>query len=90
MLTGLYPFEHGLRKNGQHLDEKLLTMADLLEQSGFETAAFASVKFLQRILGRDTKLEGQRAIEDLNMSYRSLEETLLDSARSMFDLADLK
>jgi arylsulfatase A-like enzyme len=53
MLTGLYPFEHGLRKNGQHLDEELLTMADLLEQSGFETAAFASVKFLQRAFAGD-------------------------------------
>lgn len=41
MLTGLYPYEHGIRDNaGYRLDAGFDTMATLLKQAGFETGAF--------------------------------------------------
>ncbi len=41
ILTGLYPYQHGVRENsGFHLDSRFPTMATLLSRSGFATAAF--------------------------------------------------
>jgi arylsulfatase A-like enzyme/Flp pilus assembly protein TadD len=41
ILTGLYPYQHGVRENsGFRLDPRFPTMATLLSRSGFATAAF--------------------------------------------------
>jgi arylsulfatase A-like enzyme/Flp pilus assembly protein TadD len=41
ILTGLYPYQHGVRENsGFRLDSRFPTMATLLSRSGFATAAF--------------------------------------------------
>lgn len=41
ILTGLYPYQHGVRENsGFRLDPRFPTMATILSQSGFATAAF--------------------------------------------------
>src|SRR6266540_7055210 len=41
ILTGLYPYQHGVRDNsGFKLDPRFPTMATILSQSGFATAAF--------------------------------------------------
>jgi arylsulfatase A-like enzyme/Flp pilus assembly protein TadD len=41
MFTGLYPFQHGVRNNGfYHLEARFTTLAELLQQAGFDTAAF--------------------------------------------------
>lgn len=43
MLTGLLPFEHGVRDNvGFALKESQVTLASLLREAGFKTAGFAS------------------------------------------------
>jgi len=42
MLTGLYPFRHGVRSNGMVLHDELLTLAELLQADGYHTAAFVS------------------------------------------------
>jgi choline-sulfatase len=42
MLTGLHPWEHGLTRNGQILDEGWTTVPELLRANGFETRAVVS------------------------------------------------
>ncbi|NIU19571.1 MAG: sulfatase, partial [Actinobacteria bacterium] len=42
MFTGLYPHVHGSRYNGQCLNDGELTLAEILEESGYATGAFVS------------------------------------------------
>ena len=42
MMTGLYPHHHGARANGQRLDESKMTLAELLSNAGYVSAAFVS------------------------------------------------
>ena len=42
LLTGLYPRRHGLRYNGDALDDDFVTLAELLSAAGYETMAFVS------------------------------------------------
>jgi arylsulfatase len=42
VLTGRYPSAHGVRRNGAHLPESELTLAEILQAAGYETAAFVS------------------------------------------------
>jgi arylsulfatase A-like enzyme len=42
MLTGLYPFRHGVRSNGRVLHADVLTLAEVLRAAGYHTAAFVS------------------------------------------------
>ena len=52
ILTGLYPFQHGVRENsGFVLDPKYPTVATMLHQSGFTTAAFIGAFPLDRRFG---------------------------------------
>jgi arylsulfatase A-like enzyme len=46
LFTSLQPAQHRLLVNGEHLDDKLLTIAELLSEHGYRTAAFTPVKFL--------------------------------------------
>ena len=49
MLTSLYPYQHGLLRNGEHLRGSPPTLAALLERGGYRTGAFASVSFLKGV-----------------------------------------
>jgi arylsulfatase A-like enzyme/thioredoxin-like negative regulator of GroEL len=52
LLTGLHPFEHGVRNNGNfYLPEKLETLATVLDRRGYRTAAFVSAFVLDRRYG---------------------------------------
>ncbi len=52
ILTGLYPFEHGVRNNGDfYLADRFETLATILGQSGYRTAAFVSSFVLDRRYG---------------------------------------
>lgn len=42
LLTGRYPSAHGVRRNGAHLPESELTLAEILQAAGYDTAAFVS------------------------------------------------
>ena len=42
MFTSLYPLQHRVQDNGQRLDESFLTLAERLNQHGYDTAAFVS------------------------------------------------
>jgi arylsulfatase A-like enzyme len=46
LFTSLQPAQHRLLVNGEQLDEKVVTLAEALQQSGYATAAFTPVKFL--------------------------------------------
>ncbi len=49
MLTGLVPAVHGVLENGEELTPAAMDLAKLYAASGFETAAFVNVKFLEGI-----------------------------------------
>src|SRR5207237_953714 len=52
ILTGLYPFQHGVRENsGFVLDAKHATIATMLHESGYATAAFIGAFPLDRRFG---------------------------------------
>ncbi len=42
MLTGLYPYRHGVRTNTTELHEDLLTLPEVLKSAGYHTAGFVS------------------------------------------------
>ena len=42
LLTGLYPRAHGVRDNGEVLDESFRTLTEILRDAGYETMAFVS------------------------------------------------
>jgi arylsulfatase A-like enzyme/Tfp pilus assembly protein PilF len=52
ILTGLYPFEHGVRNNGDfYLADRFDTLAMVLHKAGYRTAAFVSSFVLDRRYG---------------------------------------
>ena len=52
ILTALYPFEHGVRNNGNfYLAERFETLASVLRKRGYHTAAFVSSFILDRRYG---------------------------------------
>ena len=54
MLTGLLPPEHGLRTNGRdRLDDKIPTLAEILSERGYRTAAFIAAFVLDSKFGMD-------------------------------------
>jgi cytochrome c-type biogenesis protein CcmH/NrfG len=40
LMTGLYPYHHGIRDNAGIVDSKLTTLAEILRQDGYHTYAF--------------------------------------------------
>jgi arylsulfatase A-like enzyme/Tfp pilus assembly protein PilF len=63
ILTGLYPFEHGVRNNGNfYLGDTFDTLATVLAGQGYRTAAFVSAFVLDRRygLGRGFQLYDDR------------------------------
>ncbi len=54
ILTGLYPFEHGVRNNGNfYLAPRFPTLATVLKARGYRTGAFVSSFILDRRYGLD-------------------------------------
>ncbi len=54
MMTGLYPFHHGVRNNGtQYVPPEVTTLAETLQQQGYSTGAFISAAVLDRRYGLD-------------------------------------
>lgn len=51
MLTGLLPRSHGIQKNGQVLRAEAVTLAELLRDAGYRTAAIVSAMPLKRGFG---------------------------------------
>ncbi len=54
ILTGQYPPTHGVRNNGiHHVSDEVTTVAEILGQEGYRTAAFISAAVLERRYGLD-------------------------------------
>ena len=53
MLTGLYPAQHGIERNGERLRGDVATLAGILTADGYATAAFVSGWTLTRHTGLD-------------------------------------
>ncbi len=54
IFTGLYPHHHGARTNGlYHLDQAQRTLAEMLSEDGYDTAAFVSAFVLDKRFGLD-------------------------------------
>ena len=46
ILTGLYPDQHGVLHNGQVLPDDVVTLAEIVDGLGYQTAGFVGVRFL--------------------------------------------
>lgn len=58
ILTGLYPFEHGVRNNGlQSVPAEVTTLAERLAERGYRTGAFVSAAVLEKRYGLDQGFE---------------------------------
>jgi len=53
LMSGLYPTEHGLRRNSGRFDRSKPTLAKALGEKGYETAGFVSSATLRRSTGID-------------------------------------
>lgn len=51
MLTGLYPMVHGAVRNGDVLPEEVLTLAEAFQAAGYETGAFVTNAWINRLFG---------------------------------------
>jgi choline-sulfatase len=51
LLTGLYPYDHGVHDNGMIADEQLNTIAERLQGSGYRTGGFVSAYVLDSAFG---------------------------------------
>jgi choline-sulfatase len=52
MFTGLYPYQHGVRNTGGFvLQSSSVTLAEMLQQQGWDTAAFVGASVLKKVVG---------------------------------------
>ncbi len=95
LFTGLYPFEHGVRNNGNfYLADRYPTLATSLHARGYRTAAFVSAFVLDRRYGLahgfdlyDDHMEGaQRQVLTLEAERRG-DRTALALSRWLEDVA---
>jgi len=63
LFTSLQPAQHNLLVNGEQLDDRLLTIAEVLSQQGYRTAAFTPVKFLNGLGAGFDRFSASRAYE---------------------------
>ncbi len=83
LFTSLQPAQHRLLVNGELLDDQLLTIAELLSERGYRTAAFTPVKFLNGLaagfdhFGSSKRYEPAEAV--LTRALEWLENTPADA-----------
>ncbi len=83
LFTSLQPAQHRLLVNGEVLDDQLLTIAELLSQQGYRTAAFTPVRFLNGLsagfdlFGSSEKYEPAEAV--LTRAFEWLEKTSVET-----------
>jgi choline-sulfatase len=51
ILTGLYPDQHGVLTNHQILSEEVVTLAESIRETGYQTAGFTGIRFLNQRSG---------------------------------------
>lgn len=92
ILSGLYPFEHGVRNNGmQYVSDSVTTLAETLQDEGYRTGAFVSAAVLEKRYGLDQgfevyddELADRRNLSARMVADRSAESTVA-STRTWLD-----
>ncbi|MEM8997936.1 MAG: tetratricopeptide repeat protein, partial [Acidobacteriota bacterium] len=92
ILSGLYPFEHGVRNNGmQYVPETVTTLAERLKAVDYRTSAFVSAAVLEKRYGLDQgfdvyddDLSDRRNLSPRMVADRTAEATV-DSASAWLD-----
>jgi arylsulfatase A-like enzyme len=75
LLTGTIPPYHGVRDNGSHRAvPELLSLAEILKEEGFQTAAFTAAFVLDAQFGLDQGFDLYEGIEHKSMSSGGLVE----------------
>jgi len=77
MFTSLYPYQHGLLRNGEVLRAGPYTMQAMFQESGYKTAAFSAVGFMEGNVGfsaLDEKFD--TAFPKKNHWYRNASENM--------------
>jgi arylsulfatase A-like enzyme len=67
LFTGLYPSQHGARWSRHQLDGQLTTLAEVLQQEGYQTAGFSNNGWISRALNFD---QGFDEFFDFQASWR--------------------
>jgi arylsulfatase A-like enzyme len=86
ILTGLYPDQHGVLTNRQILPDGVVTLAEMLRDRGYQTAAFTGVRFLNRKSGLARGFDTFRAPRKED---KIRGKDVVDRARSWLRKADL-
>jgi arylsulfatase A-like enzyme len=73
LFTSLFPYQHGVLRNGEYLAPDIETLAGQLRTRGYTTGAFASVRFLQ---GVGSGFDTMDAKEEAEGFYRLGAETI--------------
>ena len=85
LFTSLQPAQHRLLVNGERLDNRLLTIAEVLSDQGYRTAAFTPMRFLTGLdagfdhFGAAEEYEPATAVFDRAMQYL---ESIGDESRA--------
>ncbi len=96
LLTGLYPPRHGVRNNSTHyLPDQVTTLAELLSDAGYRTAAFVSTAILERRFGLaqgfelyDDEIRGSASRRDSRMTVERPAAATADRALAWLDTLD--
>ncbi len=84
ILSGMYPFEHGVRNNGtQYVADSVTTLAEQLKKQGYQTSAFVSAAVLDHRYGLnqgfdvyDDDLSERRNLSPRMVADRTAESTV--------------
>ena len=88
IFTGLYPPNHGVRDNGEFkLADEHVTLAEILQGTGYETAAFVSAFVLDARFGLDQGFDVYDDAQELRDSATLAETVIERSASSVTDAA---
>lgn len=74
LMTSRYPLVHGVTLSGMGLEPGQLTLAEVLQQAGYQTAAFPGSVILHRESGLDQGFQTYEALPEEGMPYRDAAE----------------
>jgi arylsulfatase A-like enzyme len=86
ILTGLYPDQHGVLKNRQILPEHFVTLAEIVGESGYQTAGFTGIRFLNKRSGLEQGFVEFDAPKDKTEKPRA--EKVVRKAMTWLDTVD--
>jgi len=86
LFTGLSPMTHGVMLNGDNASERLTTLAEILSEDGFRTAAFVSLGVMKAGFGLEQGFDYYSDdFSHLGRWYKRADEIVGDAQRWIFD-----